>query len=76
LFWNKRKKDPKKSCNHYWYYLQDDDITIDRGACVDIEDGCWIFCSNCEKEMLVYKEKWDRIKKKQEILSSIKSESS
>lgn len=65
MFWKKKPK-----CNHFWYHLQDDYIYINQGNSVDAEDGCWIFCSKCEKEKMVYSNEWQRIKKKQEILSA------
>lgn len=64
MFW---KRSPK--CNHSWHHLQDNFIYVNMGVSVDAEDGCWIFCSKCEREELVYKEEWQRIKRKQEILA-------
>jgi hypothetical protein len=58
----------KVRCNHEWHYLKDDYIYINQGNSVDAEDGCWIFCLKCEKDDLVYREEWERIKRKQEII--------
>lgn len=69
MFW--KKKNRKPSCDHFWHHLQDDYIFIDRGACVDAEDGAWIFCSKCQNEKLVYVGEWRRINRKQEILANV-----
>lgn len=64
MFW--RRKIPK--CKHEWYYLKEDYIYNSSGCFVDADDACWMFCVKCENEKLVYKEQWERIKRKQEIL--------
>ncbi|AXF33380.1 hypothetical protein D3Z17_09565 [Bacillus subtilis] len=64
MFW--RKKIPK--CKHEWHYLKDDYIYNNLGAAIDADDACWILCVKCENEKLVYKEEWERVKRKQEIL--------
>ncbi|MEE5181123.1 hypothetical protein JDW21_19190 [Bacillus subtilis] len=70
MFW--RKKTPK--CTHEWHYLKDDFISNNLGTAVDLDDACWILCVKCENEKLVYKEEWERIKRRQEILKEYKSE--
>lgn len=57
-----------KKCKHEWHYLTDDFITSSYGGSVEADRACWIFCTNCEKEELVYRGKWERIKRKQEIM--------
>lgn len=58
----------KLKCKHEWHYLADDYIYLNQGAYVDVDEGCLIFCIKCEKEDLVYKDKWEQIKRKQEII--------
>jgi hypothetical protein len=60
MFWKKQK------CNHDWHHLQDAPISDNYG--LDIDDGCYIFCSQCDKEELVSIRYWERLKKKQEIM--------
>ena len=66
MFW--RKKRQQIECKHEWHHLQDDYIPNNMGNVVDVDDACWILCVKCEREKLVYKDEWDRIKRKQEIL--------
>lgn len=58
----------KSKCKHEWCYVTKDYIYTNNGCDVDVEDACWIFCLKCEKDELVYKEEWERINKKQEII--------
>lgn len=61
-------------CKHEWHYVKDDYIYNNLGAVIDADDACWILCVKCENEKLVYKEEWERIKRRQEILKEYKSE--
>lgn len=61
------KKKVKNICNHKWHHLQD--TYIWNG--VDHDDSCYIFCSKCEKQLIVLESEWDRIKKKQEIMDDL-----
>lgn len=66
MFWIKKKN----KCNHEWNHLQDTIISDNYG--IDFEDGCYIFCSLCEREELVSSRYWERIKKKQEIMKELR----
>jgi hypothetical protein len=68
MFWRRKQK-----CNHEWHYVTDDYITYNAGVEIDLEEGCWIICVKCEKEELVCKENWERIKKKQAILNEYRN---
>jgi hypothetical protein len=63
MFWRKRKE----KCNHEWHYVKGTYITIDYRVDVETIDGTYIYCPKCRTEDLVYKEEWERIKRRQEI---------
>lgn len=62
-----KKKAKKSICNHKWHHLQD--TYIWNG--VDHDNSCYVFCSKCEKQMILLESEWDRIKKKQEIMDDL-----
>lgn len=72
LFGLFKRKKLKPSCDHEWYYAASDYIYEDNGCDVDAIDACWIFCIKCKDDRLVYKKEWDRIRRKQEIIRSMK----
>lgn len=67
MFWKKKK------CKHHWHYLTKGTIDIG-GISPDPRPACWIFCSECEKEELVFREEWERIEKSQEIMAAKRGE--
>jgi hypothetical protein len=68
MFWR-----GKYQCKHEWHYLKEDYIYSNAGASVDVEDACWILCVRCEKEKLIHKEEWQRIRRRQDVLRECKS---
>lgn len=67
MFWRKKKDE----CKHTWHHLQDTFIANNYGGVIDTDDACYIFCPWCKNEKLVYKEEWERIEKKQEIIKEL-----
>lgn len=61
------KKKVKNICNHKWHHLQN--TYIWNGF--DNDDACYIFCSKCKTQKVVFESEWERIKKKQEIMDDL-----
>lgn len=69
MFWPFKRKKKQPQCEHEFHHVVDQFISINQGNSVDLEDGCWIICVKCKKEELVFKENWEHIKRRQEVLS-------
>ncbi|WP_079709795.1 hypothetical protein [Paraliobacillus ryukyuensis] len=68
------KNKPRHTCNHIWHYVKDGYITTDP-IYIEIERACYIYCPKCDKEDLVFKKEWERIRAKQEIKEKYKNNS-